>query len=79
MIELMVVILILGLLCSGAILGLKAVKRHDTAQVALEACRRNAIRGGRERSLQLDTLLLRCLPDGEVLGARRGQLVGRWP
>lgn len=80
LIELVVVLLLMGLLASLTTVAVRssAPPVRDPA-TSLEKCRRTAIAGRAALASRIDTVAVLCLPDGQVVGARAGQFVGRLP
>lgn len=81
LVELLVVLVLLGVLTSVA--ALSVVSLRPTPQAArldsLRSARAQAIRTGVPVMLTLDSVSVRFLPDGRVIGGPLDPLTGVWP
>jgi Tfp pilus assembly protein FimT len=80
LVELLVVLVLLGLLTTlGAVSVTSLRPPPDAARLdTLRAARAQAIRGGIPVMLTLDSVPIRFLPDGRVLGGPADPLTGEW-
>ncbi len=79
LIELLVVITVVGILAGAASIAVRIPGAPLGRPAVVDRCRRTAVDRGTAATVQVDSVELLCLPDGQVVGAGAGQFVGRVP
>jgi Tfp pilus assembly protein FimT len=81
LVELLVVLALLGLLLGLSVVSVSSIRQPPSATVfdSLRSARANALRSGRPVVIVRDSVVIRFLPDGRILGGMLDPLTGELP